>query len=278
MLTFVDSHAHIFYDEYRDDLDEVLQRAASAGVSAIVCPGTNLETSRQSVELARRRPEIRAAAGYHPHDASKADVAGLAAIEELCADPLVVAVGEIGLDYHYDFSPREVQREVFRRQIGIARRRGLPVIIHTRESEEDTIAIVRDEIAAEPSWRGRAGAGMPVRGVFHCFSGDEDMARQVIDMGFFISFPGPITFPSKPARPNAMANTASSAPLDRVLLETDSPYLSPHPHRGSRNEPSRIPVIAAKLAELTGKTLEEISAATNRNVEALFGFAPGARP
>jgi TatD DNase family protein len=187
-------------------------------------------------------------------------------------DPRVVAIGEIGLDYHYDFAPRDVQRDVFRKQIGIARRRGLPVIIHSREAEEDTIAIVEEQVKDDPAWRGRPGADPEARGVFHCFPGDIAMARRVIDVGFYISFPGPLTFPVKPSRPNLMAEVAAAAPLDRVLLETDSPYLTPHPHRGTRNEPSRVTVIAARLSELTGLPLEEISKATNRNVANLFGF------
>jgi TatD DNase family protein len=274
MLRFVDSHAHIFYEEYRADLDEVLSRASSSGVAGIVCPGTNLETSSEALALAGRYPAVRAAAGFHPHEASRADEAGLAAVEAMSRDPLVVAIGEIGLDYHYDYSPREVQRDVFRRQIGIAKRRRLPVIIHTREAEEDTLAIVEEEVRADPSWRGRERAEPAARGVFHCFPGDAAMAQRVIGLGFYISFPGPLTFPVKPAKPNLMAEVAASAPLDRVLLETDSPYLTPHPHRGTRNEPSRIIVIAGRLAELTGRSLAEISEATNRNVANLFGFTP----
>jgi TatD DNase family protein len=146
------------------------------------------------------------------------------------------------------------------------------VIIHSREAEDDTLTIVSEEVAADPSWKGRAGAEPAARGVFHCFPGDATMARRVIDLGFYISFPGPLTFPAKPAKPNLMAEVAATAPLDRVLLETDSPYLTPHPHRGTRNEPSRVTVIATRLAELTGRTLEEISEATNRNVANLFGF------
>lgn len=273
MPSFVDSHAHIFYPEYGDDLDEVLSRAAAAGVAGIICPGTNLATSAASVALAEKYPAVRAAVGFHPHEAAAAGDDALQSIERMSAGPGVVAIGEIGLDYHYDFAPRDVQRDVFRKQIAIARRRALPVIIHSREAEEDTIAIVEGEIGVDPAWRGLRGDGPPARGVFHCFPGDAAMARRVIDLGFYVSFPGPLTFPVKPAKPNLMAEVASAVPLERVLLETDSPYLSPHPHRGTRNEPARVAVIAARLSELTGRTLAEIGAVTSRNVELLFGFS-----
>ncbi len=254
MLKFVDSHAHIFYAEYRADIDEVLARAADSGVAGVVCPGTNLETSRESVAIAGRFGHVRAAVGIHPHEASSADDDVLAEILELSARPGVVAIGEIGLDYHYDFSPPEVQREVFRRQLELARQRRLPVIIHSREAEADTLSIVEDAVRADPSWQGRQGADPVARGVFHCFPGDAELARRVIGLGFYISFPGPLTFPVKPTKPNVMAEVARSAPLDRVLLETDSPYLTPYPHRGKRNEPSYIPLIAQRLSELTGRS------------------------
>ncbi len=272
MLKFVDSHAHIFYAEYSADIDEVMARAAAAGIAGVVCPGTNLETSRESIAATRRFASVRAAVGIHPHEASSADDDVLGEILAISADPGVVAIGEIGLDYHYDFSPRDVQRDVFRKQLGLARQRCLPVIIHTREAEADTLAIVEEVVGADPSWRGRPGADPVARGVFHCFPGDAELAHRVFDLGFYISFPGPLTFPVKPAKPNLMAEVARTAPLDRVLLETDSPYLTPHPHRGKRNEPSYVALIAQRLSELTGRPLEEISKATNANVANLFGL------
>ncbi len=272
MLPFIDSHAHIFYEDFRSDLDDVMARAAAAGIAAVVCPGTNLATSRESVRLSGRFDRVWAAVGVHPHEASSADERTFGEILALSRDPRVVAIGEIGLDYHYDFAPRGVQREVFARQIALARDRGLPVVIHSREAEEDTLRIVTEAVGADPSWRGRPDADPPARGVFHCFPGDGEMAARVIGLGFYISFPGPLTFAEKPGKPNIMAGVARSARLDRVLLETDSPYLTPAPHRGTRNEPSYIPVIARRFSELCGRPLEEVSAATNANAANLFGI------
>jgi len=275
MTAFIDSHAHLFFAEYAPDLDEVMERAAGVGVAGIVCPGTDLETSRASIALAGRFAAIRAGVGVHPHEASGATSDVLASIAALGGEPAVVAIGEIGLDYHYDFSPRDVQREVFRRQIDIAAGLDLPVIIHSREAWDDTITIVREAVAAHPAWRGRRGADPAARGVFHCFPGDAAMAADVIDLGFYLSFPGPITFPAKPNRPNTMAAVAAEVRLDRVLLETDSPYLTPHPHRGRRNEPSHIPLIAAKLSEITGREIAEIGSVTTANAAHLFGGGVG---
>lgn len=276
MATFIDSHAHLFFEEYGSDLDEVIARAAGEGVAEVVCPGTDLETSRASVRLAARFPSVRAAVGVHPHEASGASAEVLSDIETLSGDPEVVAIGEIGLDYHYDYSPRDVQRDVFSRQLAIAARRKLPVIIHSREAWDDTVRIVREAVASNPEWRGRRGAGSTARGVFHCFPGDAAMARAVIDLGFYVSFPGPLTFPEKPNRPNLMARVAEEVSLDHVLLETDSPYLTPHPHRGKRNEPAYIPVIASRLSEITGKSVDEIGEVTSRNTTNLFGSRTGA--
>jgi len=276
MTSFIDSHAHIFFDEYGADLDDVMVRAAGQGVRAVVCPGTDLETSRAAVALTRRFPSVRAAVGVHPHEASGSSSGVLSEIEALSMEPGVVAIGEIGLDYHYDYSPRDVQRDVFKRQLAMASRRELPVIIHSREAWEDTIGIVREAVAEKPAWCGRADADPPARGVFHCFPGNREMAEDVIALGFYISFPGPLTFPEKANRPNLMADVAREIPLDRVLLETDSPYLTPHPYRGRRNEPGYIPVIASKLAELTGKSVAEIAEITSRNTVRLFGTGLGA--
>ncbi len=272
MTPFIDSHAHIFYEDFRADLDGVMARAAASGIAAIVCPGTNLATSRESVELAGRFTSVWATVGIHPHEASTADGKTFDELLALSADPRVVAIGEIGLDYHYDFAPRDVQRELFAGQLRLAQRRGLPVVIHSREAEEDTLRIVAEAVEADPAWRGRPDADPVARGVFHCFPGDAEMASRVIALGFYISFPGPLTFAEKPGKPNLMAAVARSAPLDRVLLETDSPYLTPVPHRGARNEPSFVPLIARRLSELSGRPLGEISARTNANVANLFGI------
>lgn len=272
MPKYVDSHAHIYAREYGEETGEVVGRAADAGIGAIVCPGTCLDTSREALESAGRHEMIHAAVGVHPHEASSATEEVLGEIIRLARTPKVVAIGEIGLDYHYNFSPPDVQKSVFSRQIGIAQQLDLPIIIHSREAEEDTLRIVGEAVRRNPGWRGRHGAAGTARGVFHCFPGDAEMARKVVEMGFYISFPGPLTFPEKPSRPNLMAGVAASVPLERVLIETDSPYLTPHPFRGKRNEPSYLPLIAEKLAVIRGIPAGEVSDLTTLNAVNLFGL------
>lgn len=269
---FVDSHAHLFKKDYASDLDDVISRARDAGVDWIVNPGTDLETSREAIELAERYDIIYACVGYHPHEAAKCGGRALEEIEAMSHHDKVVAIGEIGLDYHYDFSPRDRQREVFALQIDIARRRNLPIVIHTREAEDDSLKIVEQKLDGENSWRiTRDGGAEAPRGVFHCFPGDEAMARKVNAWGFYISIPGPVTFDSKPQKPNLMAEVAAKIPLDQMLLETDSPYLTPVPFRGKRNEPSRLPLIARRIAELKGVPVEEVGRVTSESVRKLFG-------
>jgi TatD DNase family protein len=213
--------------------------------------------------------------GFHPHEAARCESSALEEIEELSHHEKVVGIGEIGLDYHYDYSPRERQQEVFGLQIDIARRRNLPIVIHTREAEEDSLRIVEQKIGGPGGWRitaeaGGEGAAAP-RGVFHCFPGDEAMALKVNAWGFYISIPGPVTFAAKPPKQNLMAEVAAKIPLDKMLLETDSPYLTPVPFRGKRNEPSRLPIIAQRVAELKGVSVEEVGRVTSESVRRLFG-------
>ncbi len=273
---FVDSHAHLFFKDFNDDLDDVLQRARDAGVEYIVNPGTDLETSRQSIELAEKYDMIYACVGFHPHDASKADSSALQEIEKLSNHPKVVAIGEIGLDYHYNFSPPEKQREVFSVQIDIAQRRDLPIVIHSREAEPDTLRIVEEKVNSKPDWRKnllRDHDRFPSpKGVFHCFPGDAQMAWKVINWGFYISIPGPVTFGSKPNKPNSMIDVVMNVSAEHILLETDSPYLTPAPNRGKRNEPSNIPFIAKKISELQGLSVEDIGRASSLGVQKLFGI------
>jgi TatD DNase family protein len=271
---YIDSHAHLTSDQFSPDLDDVLNRAREAGVDYIVNPGTDLVDSHRAVALADKYPHVYACVGYHPHDAKKATPEGLKEIEELSKHPQVVAIGEIGLDFHYDFSPRDVQAEVFKAQIDIARRRNLPIVIHTRESNDETIRIVED--ACTPDWR--TGMATPhsrypaPRGVFHCFPGDAAMAWSVINMGFYVSMPGIVTF----KKAGSAAEVASHVSVEHFLLETDSPYLAPVPHRGQRNEPSRIPLIAKKIAELQHLSDDDVARATNYSAYRLFGIGePG---
>ena len=255
---FVDSHAHLFFKDYENDLDDVIQRALDAGIEAIINPGTDLATSRESIELAEKYDLIYACVGFHPHDATKADASSLKEIEQLSHHPKVVAIGEIGLDYHYNFSPPERQREVFASQIDIAQRRDLPIVIHSREAEQDTLTIVQEKILKNKLWRSKS---LP-KGVFHCFPGDAMMANKVIDWGFYISIPGPVTFVGKPNKQNLMAEVVSKISIDNIMVETDSPYLSPVPHRGKRNEPSNIPLIAKRISELQGISIEDVAKGT----------------
>lgn len=275
---FVDSHAHLTSDQFNPDREDTIRRAIDEGVEYIVNPGTDLEDSRRAVALAEKHPQVYACVGFHPHDAKKADEASLRAIEELSTHPKVVAIGEIGLDFHYDFSPRGVQEKVFRAQIGIAQRRNLPIVIHTRESNEETIRIVEEAVDAEPLWRSQMATPFSrypaPKGVFHCFSGDTAMAWRVIRMGFFVSMPGVVTFKNA----GFAAEVARDISIEHLLLETDSPYLAPVPHRGKRNEPSYIPTIAGTIAGLQNLAPEDIGRATTYNVVKLFGIGKIGEP
>lgn len=256
---FVDTHCHIAGPEFVDDLDAVVDRAKAAGLAhAFVILAADDETElRQAAAVSARWAEVRYAIGVHPHAAGKCpDGASAAALVRRCIDeqPQVRAVGEIGLDYHYDFAPRDAQQAVFRAQIALARELGLPIVIHTREAEDDTFAIL-----AEPE---AAGVG----GAFHCFTGDRAMARRALDIGFYISLAGIVTFP----RALELKEVAKLVPLDRLLIETDSPFLAPVPHRGTRNEPAHVTRVAEVIAELRGTTPDAIGEAALANFRRLF--------
>jgi TatD DNase family protein len=246
----IDSHCHLDDEQFDADREEVIARARDAGVGELLAIG--LEAA---VRLAESRPGIRAAVGIHPHEASKAD---FGAWRALLAHPKVVAVGEIGLDYHYNFSPPEVQREVFARQLDMAAEARLPVIIHTREAWPDTFRIL------EERW---ARAGLP--GIMHCFSGGWAEAERALARGFYVSFAGVVTFP----KAASIQEAARRVPAERILIETDAPYLAPVPHRGKRNEPAFVAATARKLAELRGVSFEEIAEITTANFRNLFGPA-----
>jgi TatD DNase family protein len=277
-MTFADSHAHLTAKEFDTDRDGVIQRARDAGVDIIVNPATDLDDSRKAVELADRHQGVYACVGIHPHEARTADEHSLAAIEELSRHPKVVAIGEIGLDFHYDFSPRDVQERAFRLQLDIARRRDLPVVVHTRESLPLTLSIVEETIARKDGWRrdrtGAQGRYPAPRGVFHCFPGDTGTARRLVDLGFFISFPGILTFKNA----HLPASVAASVSIEHILLETDSPFMTPVPHRGRRNEPANIPIIAEKLASLQQLSVEDVARSTNYGIHTLFGIGNPGKP
>ena len=256
---FVDSHAHIDGPEYDADRDEVIARAREAGVAAILTVGTgdpHGNAFERAVELAEQHPDIYAAVGVHPHDARLFDEQAERKIASLVEQSRkIVAWGEIGLDYHYDNSPRDVQREAFRRQLRLARVAGLPVIIHSRDADDDTIQILQEELAVYD----RAG-------VLHCFGGGMAMAESAVALGFYISFAGVLTF--KNAQP--LRNVAVRLPLDRILIETDCPYLTPVPFRGKRNEPARVVEVARCLADLHSLDVEEVGRVTTANFARLF--------
>ena len=258
---FIDSHAHIDGPEYDADRDEVIQRARDSGVKAILTVGTGDPHSgalERAIQLAEKHGDIFAAIGTHPHDAHLFDSRAEERINMLIKESSrVIAWGEIGLDYHYDNSPRDVQRMVFRRQLKLAREVGLPVIIHTREAEDDTIEILREE------WKDPNS-----RGIMHCFSGSLKLAEASVDLGFLVSFAGVLTF----KKADDLRAVAAHVPLDRLLIETDCPYLSPLPFRGKRNEPAHVVEVARCLAVIHGKTLEEMAHITTNNFYELFQF------
>ncbi len=251
-----DSHAHLTLEPFDSDREAVIERARAAGLAYVVTVSSYLGDAERCADLASGHDFLRFTAGLHPHEASKWNDDVSRSIRDAAARPKGVAIGEIGLDYHYDYSPREAQRQVFRLQIHLARDLRLPIVVHTREAWEDTLTILREEAASE------------VGGVFHCFSGGLEEARRCLDLGFYLSFAGPVTF--KNAGP--VAEAAAFAPLDRILTETDAPYLSPHPHRGTRNEPARVLLVAEKIAALKGLTPDQIGEAATRNLEAVFSI------
>lgn len=257
----IDSHCHIAGEDFVADLGEVVQRAVAAGLSgSLVIIGADDDSECARAEkVVALWPSVRLAFGVHPHTAGKSGsepghVARLVE-ERIRCSTLVRAVGEIGLDYHYDFAPRDVQQRVFREQIGLARRLDLPVVIHTREATEDTFRILEEESAKQTG------------GVFHCFTGDRAMADRAIDAGFYLSLSGIVTFP----RATELHEVAKMAPLDRLLIETDSPYLAPVPHRGGRNEPAHVVRVAEAIARLRKTTVEAVSQASQENFYRLFG-------
>jgi TatD DNase family protein len=259
---FIDTHAHLTSREFDADREDVISRATDAGVTAIVNPSTDLADSRRAVELAQRTGGVYACVGVHPHEAAHADEDVLAGVEDLCTQRKVVAIGEIGLDFHYDFAPHDVQEQVFRAQLGIAARKNLPVVIHMRDATEETVRIVRETVEQFPGWRSQpanAPGRFPApRGVFHCFPGDTARAWELIALGFAVSLPGIVTFKNAG---NAVS-VARDVSIEHLLLETDSPYLAPVPHRGTRNEPSHLPLIASKIAELQRLSVVDIARAT----------------
>ncbi|MCU1457176.1 MAG: hydrolase, TatD family [Actinomycetia bacterium] len=249
-VTWADSHCHLTgLDESADD---VIDRARAVGVEVMVCVGTDLASSRDAVALAQRQPEVFAAVGLHPHDASRWESEG-AELEGLLGESGVVAVGECGLDYYYGHSPADAQQAAFRAQIRLALDRDLPLVIHTRDAWPETFVILRD-------------VGVPRRTIFHCFTGDADVAREALDLGAYLSFSGIVSFKNAAD----LREAAAIAPLDRVLVETDTPYLAPVPHRGRENRPEFLPDVGAALAAAMGRSVDEVARATLATTRAVL--------
>lgn len=247
------------------DRHQVIERAWAAGLGAVITVGVgeSVDEIRKDLGLAEEYERVFATVGVHPHDAERIEPAWYGEIRSLALHPKVVAIGETGLDYHYMHSPRDVQREAFKAFLRMGRETGLPVVIHTREADEDTVAILRDALAE--------GGGEPLRGVVHCFSGDDALARQLLDLGLHISFTGVITFP----KAGPLREVLRKIPIERVFVETDCPYLAPVPFRGKRNEPAHVVRVAGALAEGYGRPVEEVARITTDNVIRLFRLPEG---
>ena len=254
----IDTHTHLDDTRYDGDRNETIERARKAGVGAFLTVGCDLATSRSAVTLADQHADVYASVGVHPHEVKHIGDGWYDELRRLARHEKVVAYGEIGLDYHYNHSSPQEQRQRFREQVQLARELRLPVIIHTREAQQDTIAILKEEMASE------------VGGVFHCFSGDAWLAKDALDLGFYLSFSGILTFQNA----TMLREIARQTPLDRVLIETDCPYLTPVPHRGKRNEPAFVSHVARQLAEIHSElSLEKIEEATTDNARRLFRLA-----
>jgi len=251
-----DTHCHLMDGRFADDLDDVLARAREAGVERIVVPAVDLATCREVIRIAEEHDGVYAAVGIHPESAGDVPEGAYDEIERMAQHPKVVAIGEIGLDYYWDSAPRPVQQEVMEKQVELAKRVGLPIIVHNRESTEDVLALLA-----------RTRPGDAAGGVMHCFNEREEVMRRAVDLGMYISFAGPLTY----KKSDDLRAVATIVPEDRLLIETDSPYLSPHPFRGKRNEPARVALVAEALAASRGVPVDEIAEITWRNAHRLFG-------
>ncbi|MFT2142322.1 TatD family hydrolase [Staphylococcus sp. GDY8P145P] len=250
----IDTHVHLNADQYDEDLQEVIDRALEEGIDRMFVVGFDTNTIERTMKLIDQYDFIYGIIGWHPVDAFDCTEERLQWIEELSKHPKIIGIGEMGLDYHWDKSPKDIQKEVFRKQIALAKRVQLPIIIHNREATQDCVDILKEENASE------------VGGIMHSFSGSNEIADEILKMNFYISLGGPVTFKNA----KQPKEVAQHVPLDRLLVETDAPYLSPHPYRGKRNEPARVKLVAEQIAELRGISYEEVCKATTENAERLF--------
>ncbi|WP_106495619.1 TatD family hydrolase [Lentibacillus sp. Marseille-P4043] len=249
-----DTHVHLNAEQFTEDRDEVIKRAYETGVKYMVVVGFDRETIPLAIEIAEQHQNIYAAVGWHPVDAIDMTDEELNWIEELSSHPKVVAIGEMGLDYHWDKSPKDVQKDVFRKQIRLAKKVNMPIIIHNREATEDIIEILQEEDAKQ------------IGGIMHCYNDSVDYVQTCLDMNFYISLGGTVTFKNAPLPKEVAINV----PLDRLLIETDAPFLAPHPNRGKRNEPAYVKLVAEKVAELREMDVEEIGKITTENALSFF--------
>jgi TatD DNase family protein len=263
ILNYVDTHCHLNFDEFNLDRDEVVSTARRIGVSRILIPGINISTSKTAVDFTRLYPEVYAAVGIHPNESANWSKNSISAIRDIAVDRKVVAIGEIGLDYYRDRSPKETQKTIFLSQLDLAAEFGLPVIIHNRNASEDIFKIIQ-EWHSSLMKSGLELAKSP--GVFHSFSGEISFANDVLSLNFKIGVDGPITF----LNAKNLQSIISTLQLDNILIETDAPYLSPHPHRGKRNEPSNVRLIAQKIAEIMNVSLENVIKITTTSADKLF--------
>ncbi|MFH2056426.1 MAG: TatD family hydrolase [bacterium] len=252
----IDTHAHLDFPEFAEDFEEVRKRAAEVGVKQIINIGVDLKSSYKAVEFAKRYPEMFAAIGFHPHDAKHYNKKVEEELRELANNFKVVAIGEIGLDFYRDHSPRDIQRRVFVKQIQLAKSLGLPMVIHIRNAYAEAL----DILAAEKAWE--------VGVVLHCFSGNREEAFRALDLGFLLSFGGVLTFKN-----SRLPELVAEVPLESVILETDCPFLAPHPYRGQRNHPALVQMVYMKLAEILGRKFDEVEAQIDKNAENFFEFA-----
>ncbi|HPT68953.1 MAG TPA: TatD family hydrolase [Syntrophomonas sp.] len=250
----IDTHAHLQDKDLKKDLEQVLNRSQNAGLEKIICVGYDLASSQEALQLARKYRQVHAVVGIHPHDAQSLTPDVKEKIFAMARDQRVVAIGEIGLDFYRDLSPREIQRQAFREQIKMAQEIGKPIVIHDRDAHQEVMEIIKAE---------KAGKNL---GIMHCYSGALPMANELIKLGFYISFAGPLTFKNA----SKAHETAAKIPIDKILVETDCPYLSPEPFRGKLNEPANVKYVAAKLAELRNKSIDEIAYLTNLNARKVY--------
>ncbi len=250
----IDSHAHLDDSKFDKDRENIIESFEKNGISLIINPGDDLSSSIRAVNLAEEYEKIYAAVGVHPHSAKDINKSTLEILKSFANREKVVAIGEIGLDYYYDNSPRDIQKKWFVEQIKLAKEVNLPIIIHSRDAQQDTFDILKAEQDGN------------LKGVLHCYSGSVEMAREYLKLGFYISFAGPVTF--KNAR--VLKEVAKDIPLDKMLIETDSPYLTPEPHRGKRNEPIYVRFVAGTIADIKGISFEEVAKATGENTKRLF--------